>query len=210
MKRREFITLLGGAAAWPLAARAQQSAMPVIGFLRSTSLADATHLVMSFRHGLQETGYAEGENVTIEYRSAEDHLDRLPALVADLISRQAAVLVGNHNAALAAKAATKVVPIVVVTGSDPVRDGLVASINRPSGNVTGVSIINTALLAKRFEMLHQLVPNAATIGVLVNPNYPDADLQLREVQAAAVAIRRKIVVANARTEGDLDAAFAAL
>jgi len=140
MRRRDVITLAAGAAAaWPLAARAQQPAMPVIGFLRSTSLANATHLVTAFRQGLKEAGFVEGQNVSIEFRSAEDHPDRLPALVADLISRRVVVIVGNNNAALAAKAATTTVPIVFTTGGDPVTLGLVASLNRPGGNVTGVS-----------------------------------------------------------------------
>ena len=189
MKRREFITLLGGAAvAWPLAARAQQAAMPTIGFLRSTSLADASHLVTSFRQGLQETGYVEGRNVAIEYLSAEDHLDRLPDLATYLISRRVAVIVGNHNAALAAKATTTTVPVVFATGADPVRDGLVASLNRPGGNVTGVSFLSAVLGAKRLELLRQLVPRATTIAVLVGPHTPDTEVERRDVQAAAQAI----------------------
>ena len=211
MRRREFLTLLGGAAAaWPLAARAQQPRMPVIGFLRSTSLADATHLVMSFRQGLQETGYVAGDNVAIEYRSAEDHLDRLPALVADLISRQAAVIVGNHNAALAAKAATKVVPIVVVTGADPVRDGLVASINRPGANVTGVSFLAIELGPKRLDLLRQLVPNAATIAMLAYPDTPDTEAERRDVQAAAQAIGQQLIVLDIKSDRDIETAFATL
>jgi putative ABC transport system substrate-binding protein len=211
IKRREFITLVGGAVtAWPLAARAQQPRMPVIGFLRSTSLADATHLVMSFRQGLQETGYVAGDNVAIEYRSAEDHLDRLPALVADLIGRQAAVIVGNHNAALAAKAATKVVPIVVVTGADPVRDGLVASINRPGANVTGVSFLAIELGPKRLDLLRQLVPNAATIAMLAYPDTPDTEAERRDVQAAAQAIGQQLIVLDIKSDRDIETAFATL
>ena len=211
MKRREFITLLGGAAVvWPLAARGQQPRMPVIGFLRSTSLADATHLVMSFRQGLQETGYVAGDNVAIEYRSAEDHLDRLPALVADLIGLQAAVIVGNHNAALAAKAATKVVPIVVVTGADPVRDGLVASINRPGANVTGVSFLAIELGPKRLDLLRQLVPNAATIAMLAYPDTPDTEAERRDVQAAAQAIGQQLIVLDIKSDRDIETAFATL
>ena len=182
--------------------------MPLIGFLRSTSLADATYLVMSFRQGLQETGYVAGNNVAIENRSAEDHPDRLSALVEDLISRHAAVIVGNHNAALAAKAATAAVPIVVVTGADPVRDGLVASFNRPGGNVTGVSFLAVELGAKRLDLLRQLVPNAARVAMLVYPDTPDTDAERRDVQVAAQAIGQQLVILDVRNERDIEAAFA--
>jgi putative ABC transport system substrate-binding protein len=188
MKRREFIALAGGVVAgWPRAARAQQPAMSVIGFLRSTSLADATHLVTAFRQGPKEAGFVEGQNVAVEYRAAEDRHDRLPALVADFIRRPVAVIVGNYNAALAAKAATTTVPIVFATGADPVKEGLVTSLNRPGANVTGVSFFGRVLGAKRLELLRQLVPRATTIGVLVNPNRPDTEAERRDVQAAALA-----------------------
>ena len=211
IQRRKFLATLGGAAAaWPLAARAQQPAVPVIGFLRSASLADAAHLVTSFRQGLKETGFVEGQNVAIEYRSADDHLDRLPALVADLLRRQAAVLVGNHNAALAAKAATTTVPIVFATGGDPVRDHLVVSLNRPGGNVTGVSFLAAELGAKRLELLRQLVPQATTVAVLVSPGTPDTEAERRDIQAAAQAVGQQLVILDVESDRDIEAAFATL
>jgi putative ABC transport system substrate-binding protein len=209
MQRREFITLLGGAAAaWPMAARAQQPAMPVVGFLRSTSLADATHLVTAFRQGLKEAGFTEGQNVAIELHSAEDHVDRLPALVADLIDRRVAVIVVNNPAALAAKAATSTVPIVFAYGGDPVIDGLVASLNRPGGNVTGVIFISGVLGAKRLELLRQLVPKAKTIGLLVNPNNPNTEAERRDVLAAAQAIGQQLIILDVSSESEIEPAFA--
>ena len=209
MRRRDFVTLLGGVAvALPLGARAQQPAMPVVGFLRSASLADATHLVTAFRQGLKEAGFVEGQNVAIEFRSAEDHVDRLPALVADLIRRPVAVIVANSVAALAAKAATTTVPIVFATGGDPVRDGLVASLNRPGGNVTGVNFFTGVLGAKRLELLRQLVPKATTIGVLVNPNNPDTEAERSDVQAAAQAIGQQLVILDVSSDRDIETAFA--
>src|SRR5262245_8366872 len=168
--RREFSTLLGGAAgAWPLAARAQQPVMPVVGFLRSATLADVSRWVTAFRQGLKEAGFVEGQNVSIEYSSADNQPDRLPALVTDLIRQPVAVVVGNTDSALAAKAATTTIPIVFAGGSDPVRIGLVASLNRPGGNVTGVSYFAGVLGAKRLDLLRQVVPRAQILGMLVNP-----------------------------------------
>ena len=207
IRRREFIVTLGGAAAWPLGARAQQPAVPVIGFLRSTSLADATNLVTAFRQGLREADFVEGQNVGIEFRSAEDRVDRLPALVADLVNRKVAVMVGNHNAALAAKNATITIPVVFVTGADPVRDGLVASLNRPGGNVTGVSFLAIELGAKRLDLLRQLVPNVATIAMLVYPDTPDTEAERRQVQAAAHAIGQQLIDLDIKSDHDIETAF---
>jgi putative ABC transport system substrate-binding protein len=212
MQRREFIKLIGGAVApWPLAVRAQQPTKPVIGFLSSFS--PNARFVAAFNQGLKELGFIDGQNVVIEYRYAEGHYNQLPALAADLVRQQVTAIfaTGSSAPAMAAKAATNTIPIVFASGGgDPVKDRLVASINRPGGNVTGISIITTALLPKRFELLHQLVPNAKVIGVLVNPNYPDSDFQRRELQDAAALTKQTITVAGARTGGDLDAAFATL
>jgi putative ABC transport system substrate-binding protein len=210
MRRREFITLLcGTAATWPLAAGAQQPAMPMIGFLRDTSLADAAHLVTAFRQGLKEAGFIEGQNVLIEYRSAEDQPDRLPALVADLVRRQVALIVGNTPSALAAKAATTTVPIVFVTGNDPVINGLVDSLSRPGGNATGVSFLASASVTKRLELLRQFVPKAGAIAMLVDPNSnsPDTERELREVQAAAHASGQELMVVEASSDREIETAF---
>jgi putative tryptophan/tyrosine transport system substrate-binding protein len=208
LQRREFISALGvAAAAWPLAARAQQPTMPVIGFLRQTSLADSTRLVTAFRRGLNQADFVEGKNVAIEYRWAENQPDRLPALVADLIRRSAAAIVGDTNSALATKAATTTVPIVFATGGDPVRDGLVASLNRPGGNITGAVFFGSVLAAKRLELLHQLVPKATTVAVLVNPNTPVTEAERRDVLAAAEAIGLQLIVLNASSVGDIEIAF---
>jgi putative tryptophan/tyrosine transport system substrate-binding protein len=209
MNRREFITLLGGAAAaWPLAARAQQPAMPVIGFLRSVSLTDATPLVTAFRHGLKETGFVEGRSVAIEFRTAEGHNDRLPALVSELIRRPVTAIFCNTAAAQVAKAATTSIPIIFTTGSDPVRDGLVASLNRPGGNLTGASFFSGALGGKRLELLRQLLPKATAIALLVNPATPESEGERREVVSAAQSLGQELIVFDVSNDGDIEAAFA--
>ncbi len=209
--RRDFITLVGGAVTWPLVARAQQPATPVVGFLRSSSIERSAHLVTAFRQGLKETGYVEGQNVAIEYRSAEGQYDRLPALAADLIRRQVTVIVatGGSAPALAAKALTSTIPIVS-TSDDPVKAGLVASLNQPGGNVTGASALTTDIGSKRMGLLHELVPNAATIALLHNPSGPDVEHYLEDVQSAARSLGLRIQMLIAANEDEIDAAFVAL
>jgi putative tryptophan/tyrosine transport system substrate-binding protein len=214
LKRREFITLLGGAAAWPLAARAQQATkLPTIGFLNGGSL-DGFYatMVASFREGLNEAGYVEGQNVAIEFRWAEGRNDRLPALAADLVNRQVAVIAATGmSAAVAAKAATTTIPIVFEGGADPVEFGLVASLNRPGGNVTGVTNFSSSTAAKIFELLHELIPNSAMIAVLVNPTSPSLSLSTaKEAEAARRGLGRQIQILNASTADEIDVAFATL
>jgi putative ABC transport system substrate-binding protein len=213
VRRRSFITLLGGAVAWPLTARAQQPAMPVIGFLNSQSpdtLADRLH---GFHRGLKESGFVEGENVLIDYRWAENQIDRLPVLAAELVRRSVAVIAttGGPGVVLAAKAATTTIPIVFVVPEDPVRTGLVASLARPDGNATGVNLLSLELVAKRLELLREMVPGAVRVAVLVNPaNAAFAETTLKDAEPAARAMGLQIQVLNASTSGEIDAAFATL
>jgi ABC-type uncharacterized transport system substrate-binding protein len=212
MNRREFVTLLGGTmAAWPLAARAQQP-IPVIGFLSGASAVAYEPIVAAFRQGLADAGYIEGQNVTIEYRWAEGQYDRLPALAADLVARKVAVIAaaGGIGSALAAKAASPTIPIVFVAGDDPVKFGLVDSLNRPGGNVTGVSFLLPALEAKRLELLHELLPKAALIAVLVNPSFAASDVRVTAVRDAANTLGLQLSILNASSERDIDNAFASL
>ena len=213
LKRREFITLLSGATAWPLTARAQQPAMPVIGFLHSASASAFTEHMPAFHKGLSEAGYVVGQNVTVEYRWAEGHNETLPALAADMVRRRVAVIVTpiSTPATLAAKAATSTIPIVFVIGADPVKLGLVASLNRPGGNATGISDIGVQLGAKRLSILYELLPNAARFAALVNPDNPGiTESFVSELQAAASAIGRQIEIVTASTNSGIDTAFATL
>ena len=210
MKRREFITLLGGAAAWPLVARAQQAAMPVVGFLRSGTLTDVLYRVTAFRQGLKEAGFVEGQNVAIESRSDEGQTDGLPPLVADLLRRQVTLIVGNTPAALAAKSATTTVPIVFVTGLDPVRVGLVANLNRPGGNVTGFSFFSAELGAKQIGLLRELRSGAARIAVLADPKFPGTERVVSEVRAAGSAMGQQIEVFYVSSDREIETAFTTL
>jgi ABC-type uncharacterized transport system substrate-binding protein len=210
MRRREFIWLFEGAAVlWPLAVYAQQRPMPVIGFLNVASPGPLRQQIAAFREGLKESGYVEGQNVAVEYRWAEGQYERLPELAADLVRQQVSVIFvgGGAPAELAVKAATTTIPIVFSTGGDPVRSGLVASLNQPSGNITGVYHFATGLEAKRLGLLHEMLPKATPIAVLINPNYADAENQLRDVQEAAARLGVQLVVVRANAESDFNAAF---
>jgi len=209
--RRKFLATLGGAAAWPLAARGQQPAMPVVGFLNVASPDGYAPYVAAFRQGLREAGTVEGQNATIEYRWAEGHYDRLPALAADLIQRKVTVIAATSSpAALAAKAATSTVPIVFTTGDDPIKLGLVASLNRPGGNVTGVSNLLVELGSKQLGLLRELAPGTTAIAVLTNPNFPGTERQLRDVEAAARVLGLQLMVLRASSEREIETAFATM
>ena len=211
MKRREFIALAGGAAAaWPLAARAQQPTMPVIGFLNAASPAEYTKYLEEFRRGLLEAGYEDGRNVTIEYRWAEGRYDRLPGLAADLVHRRVAVIVANTPAARPAKAATSTIPIVFFAGYDPVEFGLVATLNRPGGNLTGVTNFAVTLVSKQVELLHELLPGAKSISILLNPTNTYAESYVKTAQDAVRALGLQLQLLNAKTDAEIDAAFATL
>jgi putative ABC transport system substrate-binding protein len=209
MRRREFITLLGGAVAtWPWAARAQQSLVPVIGFLNSRAPGENNGILVAFRRGLKETGYVEGQNVTVEYRWADNQYDRLPALAADLVNRQVDVIVSNGPPIRAAKAATSTIPIIFAVGFDPLTFGLVTSLSQPGGNLTGVSVMDVEIGPKRLEILHELIPAATVMALLVNPTTPAAEVIARDVQAAARALGLQLHILHAATDSDLDAVFA--
>jgi putative ABC transport system substrate-binding protein len=211
MRRRGFITLLGGAAAgWPLAARAQQPSMPVVGFLNSGSPGSYPHNVREFQQGLRQAGFVEGHNVAIEFRWAEDRTDRLPEMAADLVRRQATVIFANGPAALPAKAATATIPIVFATAVDPVEMGLVGSLNRPGGNLTGVTTLNVEVGPKQLQLLRELIPSATTAAVLINPSSPGAEVQTRDLPMVAGTLGLQLHILHASAERDFEAAFANL
>jgi ABC-type uncharacterized transport system substrate-binding protein len=212
MKRRAFIAAVGGAAVWPLVGRAQQPVVPVVGVLSSRSADGSADLIAAFRRGLGEAGFVEGRNVSIEFRWAEGHYDRLPTAAADLVVRQVAVIaaLGGTPAVLAAKAATAKIPIVFITGADPVQFGLVSSLSRPGGNLTGVAALTSTLAPKLLELLHETVPSAPLVALLINPKNPNAETDRRSVKSAADTTRQQILVLSASTESELDDAFAAL
>ena len=211
LKRRDFITLIGGAAAWPLAANAQQPAMPVLGFMNGGSAEAQAALATAFRQGLSQAGYIENHNVKVEYRWAESRYDRLPGMAADLVRRKVTVIAATGTpAALAAKAATTVVPIVFETAGDPLRLGLVSTLNRPGHNVTGVTQLSSELVSKRLGLLHDMIPAATIIGLLLDPHDPRAEMQASDMHAAARALGLEVHLVNASTEGEVDAAFAKL
>jgi putative ABC transport system substrate-binding protein len=212
VRRREFITLLGGATAWPLAVRAQQPTVPVVGFMHILSPENVPHTMTAVRQGLKEQGFVEGRNLAVEYRWAHGQYDRLPELAADLVHRKVAVLaaMGGQPSPRVAKAATQTIPIVFVTNGDPVSEALVASLNRPGGNATGVTIFGPAAVTKRLQLLHELVPKVAIIGFLSNPTNPNAAVELSAVQEAARFLGAEIVVLNVSNESELDAAFAVM
>jgi putative ABC transport system substrate-binding protein len=211
LRRRDFVTLLGGAMAWPVVARAQQPTMPVVGFLSSSAPVDRAPYLTAFRQGLREPGYVEGQNVAIEYRWAQDQADRLPGLAADLVRGQVAVIAAHDTpSSIVAKVATTTIPIVFAIGGDPVKLGLVASLNRPGGNVTGITFVIAELGAKQLGLLHQLQPAAVRVGVLVDPNTASTQSFVQDVQAAALSIGKQIEVLEAPTGRDIDMAFASL
>jgi putative tryptophan/tyrosine transport system substrate-binding protein len=213
MKRREFITLLGGAAtAWPLDVRAEQSAMPVIGFMHTLSSENVLNPMAGFHQGLKEAGYIEGQNVAIEYRWAQGHYDRLPEFAADLVLRKVAVIVasGGDPCPQIAKLATQTIPIVFITLGDPVGNGLVTSLNRPGGNATGVTIFGPAAVTKRLQLLHEIAPRATVIAFLMNPNNPNSNIEMNAAQTAGNSLGKRIVVFTASSESELDAAFASM
>src|SRR6516225_1075380 len=209
-KRREFITLLGGAAvAWPLAARAQQPAMPVVGFMNINTAESVPDLVVAFRQGLRETGFVEGQNVAVEYRWAQGHYDRFPELAAEFVRRQVAVIAatGGEPSPQSAMATTQTIPIVFTANGDPVSEGLVTNLRQPGGNVTGITIFGPAAVTKRVQLMHQLIPHVATIAYLMNPSHPSGEIEMRAAQTAARSLGKEMLVLRASNERELDAAF---